>query len=295
MIRQLPESLNWQTVFIKFYGDLFADMLLVEKWWAVMIVQLTGQNQYQNWTLLEAVEKLEDLLKLPAEVKLNSADSPLEAEITLQQALRGWDFDAAAWPQQKINQLDSCPAEDAAATAAVRKRVRPHPRDVFGQADACRQLQAAPGTGPPEGGPDHRRGGAVARRSGPATVVIKPEVATPKTGHRNPDDNSHQLMPRESIKAKTERTAAIIDGLKQTYPDARRELDYTNPLELLIATILLAQCTDKQVNIVTADLFKNTVARLTTLPCRWSRCRRTSSASVCFATRPRAFKTVAAH
>ena len=49
-------------------------------------------------------------------------------------------------------------------------------------------------------------------------------------------------MPRESIKAKTERTAAIIDGLKQTYPDARCELDYTNPLELLIATILSAQC-----------------------------------------------------
>ena len=63
-------------------------------------------------------------------------------------------------------------------------------------------------------------------------------------------------MPRESIKTKTERTAAIIDGLKQTYPDARCELDYTNPLELLIATILSAQCTDKQVNIVTSDLFK---------------------------------------
>lgn len=63
-------------------------------------------------------------------------------------------------------------------------------------------------------------------------------------------------MPRESIKTKTERTAAIIDGLKQTYPDARCELDYTNPFELLIATILSAQCTDKQVNIVTTDLFK---------------------------------------
>ena len=106
MIRQLPESLNWQTVFMKIYGDLFADMLVVEKWWAVMIVQLTGQNQYQNWTLLEAVEKLEDLLKLPAELKLNSADSPLEAEITLQQALRGWDFDVQRPTlQQKINQL----------------------------------------------------------------------------------------------------------------------------------------------------------------------------------------------
>ena len=63
-------------------------------------------------------------------------------------------------------------------------------------------------------------------------------------------------MPRESLKSKTERTTAIIDGLKRTYPDAHCELDYSNPLELLIATILSAQCTDKQVNIVTADLFK---------------------------------------
>ena len=106
MIRQLPDNLNWQTGFLKVYGDLFADMLGVEKWWAVTIVQLTGLNQYQNWTLREAVEKLEDLLLLPAEVRLNAADSPLEAEVTLQQAIRGWDF--AVQKQtlgKKVNQL----------------------------------------------------------------------------------------------------------------------------------------------------------------------------------------------
>jgi endonuclease III len=43
---------------------------------------------------------------------------------------------------------------------------------------------------------------------------------------------------------------------KELRPDAHCELDYSNPLELLIATILSAQCTDKQVNIVTASLFK---------------------------------------
>ena len=106
MIRQLPDNMNWQTSFLKSYGDIFADMLGVEKWWAVTIVQLTGQNQYQNWTLSEAVEKFEILLKLPAEVRLNDADSPLEAEVTLQQAIRGWDF-AVQKPtlEQKINQL----------------------------------------------------------------------------------------------------------------------------------------------------------------------------------------------
>ena len=106
MIRQLPDNMNWQTSFLKSYGDIFADMLGVEKWWAVTIVQLTGQNQYQNWTLSEAVEKFEILLKLPAEVRLNDADSPLEAEVTLQQAIRGWDFAVQKQTlEQKINQL----------------------------------------------------------------------------------------------------------------------------------------------------------------------------------------------
>ena len=63
-------------------------------------------------------------------------------------------------------------------------------------------------------------------------------------------------MPRESHQLKTIRTAKIIDALKKTYPDAHCELNYSTPLELLVATILSAQCTDKQVNIVTAGLFK---------------------------------------
>ena len=63
-------------------------------------------------------------------------------------------------------------------------------------------------------------------------------------------------MPRETLEAKAARTRKIISGLKRAYPDAHCELNYSNPLELLIATILSAQCTDKRVNIVTADLFK---------------------------------------
>jgi len=48
----------------------------------------------------------------------------------------------------------------------------------------------------------------------------------------------------------------IIRLLEKEHPDAKIALDYTNPLELLIATILSAQCTDKRVNIVTKTLFK---------------------------------------
>src|ERR1700750_91462 len=63
-------------------------------------------------------------------------------------------------------------------------------------------------------------------------------------------------MPRETIARKKERFTRILDILRRTYPDAHCELNFTNPLELLIATILSAQCTDKQVNIVTAQVFK---------------------------------------
>jgi endonuclease-3 len=61
---------------------------------------------------------------------------------------------------------------------------------------------------------------------------------------------------RESFSAKTTRTAQIISRLRQTYPNARCELDSADPLQLLIATILSARCTDKQVNLVTPRLFK---------------------------------------
>jgi len=63
-------------------------------------------------------------------------------------------------------------------------------------------------------------------------------------------------MPVESHQARTARTEKIIAGLRQAYPDAHCELNFCNPLELLIATILSAQCNDKQVNIVTESLFK---------------------------------------
>jgi len=48
----------------------------------------------------------------------------------------------------------------------------------------------------------------------------------------------------------------ILKLLKKEYPNAKAALDYSNPIEILVATILSAQCTDKRVNIVTKSLFK---------------------------------------
>lgn len=63
-------------------------------------------------------------------------------------------------------------------------------------------------------------------------------------------------MSRETSAAKAARLKKILAGLQRTYPDAHCELNFSNSLELLIATILSAQCTDKRVNLVTGELFK---------------------------------------
>jgi endonuclease III len=75
-------------------------------------------------------------------------------------------------------------------------------------------------------------------------------------------------VPRESAGARAERTREIVERLRRAYPNAHCELDYSNPLELLIATILSAQCTDKRVNIVTKELFRvcKTAADYVALP-----------------------------
>ena len=63
-------------------------------------------------------------------------------------------------------------------------------------------------------------------------------------------------MARESLQRRQARAAAILRRLKQEYPDAKCELDWSTPLELAVATILSAQCTDKRVNLTTPALFK---------------------------------------
>ena len=62
-------------------------------------------------------------------------------------------------------------------------------------------------------------------------------------------------MPARSSALLAQRTRQIISKLIKTYPDAHCELNHSNPLQLLIATILSAQCTDERVNKVTPALF----------------------------------------
>jgi endonuclease III len=61
---------------------------------------------------------------------------------------------------------------------------------------------------------------------------------------------------KETLSQQRTRTDQLIERLKAAHPDARCSLSYSNPLELLVATVLSAQCTDERVNRVTQSLFK---------------------------------------
>lgn len=62
---------------------------------------------------------------------------------------------------------------------------------------------------------------------------------------------------RETAAAKRERAVKVMERLEASMPDARIELDYQSPLQLLVAVMLSAQCTDKRVNMVTPALFQH--------------------------------------
>ncbi len=95
----------------------------------------------------------------------------------------------------------------------------------------------------------------------------------------------------ESVEKLKVRVRDVIRRLKRAYPDAKCSLNYSNPFELLVATILSAQSTDERVNIVTADLFRkyrkpeDYLESLST-----TNSRKTSTRPASFATRRSRFK-----
>ncbi len=78
-------------------------------------------------------------------------------------------------------------------------------------------------------------------------------MSTPARRRRALNGN---LPLRENQTVKRKRAASILAKLRKIYPNAKTSLDYRNPFELLIATLLSAQCTDKSVNNETPALFK---------------------------------------
>src|SRR5881628_1054189 len=100
---------------------------------------------------------------------------------------------------------------------------------------------------------------------------------------------------KETPEDKKSRVLKIIGILDRTYPDTRLALNFTTPLELLIALILAAQCTDERVNQVTATLLRSTGLPRIGPASTGTRWRRRSAALAFTATRPNPSRNVAAN
>lgn len=88
-------------------------------------------------------------------------------------------------------------------------------------------------------------------------VFLISNMESPKTISNYLDNlNRETQIERIMISDKKQQTTEIIKRLKKMYPDAHCALNHNNAFELLVATILSAQCTDDRVNIVTATLFR---------------------------------------
>ena len=79
---------------------------------------------------------------------------------------------------------------------------------------------------------------------------------TRKTVAQQPQSAARPKHPRESQAARRQRAERLLAKLRAAYPDADCALHHRSALELLVATILSAQCTDERVNLVTPDLFQ---------------------------------------
>lgn len=97
-----------------------------------------------------------------------------------------------------------------------------------------------------------KRSGGSAKKAAKKVAKKVTKAVTPAAGPPRPKPG----FARETVTAKRARTLEVLRRLKQEYPDAKCSLDHRNPYQLLVATILSAQCTDERVNLVTPALFR---------------------------------------
>ena len=91
MVGELRNYLNWQLAFLQAFQPHFPKLLDVEKWWALQVVQFTGRDLTELWTVAQSCNKLEEVLLSPVQVKMSTNEPPLETRIPVQTIIREWD------------------------------------------------------------------------------------------------------------------------------------------------------------------------------------------------------------
>ena len=91
LLESLPAFYNWQTAFQSAFRDDFPRPLDVEKWWAVQTVSFVARDPGLAWTLAVSRGKLDEILRVPVEMRAASNALPAHAEVSFQAVLRNFD------------------------------------------------------------------------------------------------------------------------------------------------------------------------------------------------------------
>ncbi len=92
MLTRLAQHLNWQVAFLEAFHAYFDRPLDVEKWWALSLAQANGRFAGQAWTLAESWQKLNQATHAAVEVRTETNQLPLHAEVSLQTVMREWEL-----------------------------------------------------------------------------------------------------------------------------------------------------------------------------------------------------------
>jgi hypothetical protein len=91
MLESLPQFLNWQLAFQSAFRAEFPRPLDLEKWWALQVVSFAAHDPGPGWTPEVSREKLDEILRVPVEMRIASNSLPVHAEISLQAVIRNLD------------------------------------------------------------------------------------------------------------------------------------------------------------------------------------------------------------
>jgi hypothetical protein len=106
-LEELARNLNWQLALLSGFRGHFDTQLDIEKWWALQLVQFTGRNLMQVWTPEVSWEKLDAIVRSPAETRSSPLEMPRRTEVTLQIIVREWSgLNQRPALQRKLYELD---------------------------------------------------------------------------------------------------------------------------------------------------------------------------------------------
>lgn len=91
MLADLPRFLNWQLAFLGAFKPHFARQLDVEKWWALQTELMTGRTENGLWSATESWNKLDQILRVPVQVRRERADLPRVTDVSLGTVIVEWD------------------------------------------------------------------------------------------------------------------------------------------------------------------------------------------------------------